>query len=225
MDCLPNSSVKNLHVTTRYPDKIIRCVINNSHFLETLTRLSWVFDNAIDSNASTSIFEIALRYCTNLECLRLRGRLRAFRHSQYLRKCIGTLPEALPHLTEFGIYVTSHHPDPDFFPAVCDFLKPKLARLIHLELGSPGSTDAQNNLGYDGGRGCWALFKNISHRRIRSRLFPLESLSMPLPAGKANFGLHFSRLIPSSVTRLSLSGHDLPHNSACQIFRVVSLRL
>lgn len=225
VDCLSNSSVKNLHVTTYHSEKIIHHVINSPRYMENLTHFSWVFDDIIDSNASSSIFEIALRYCANLRCLQLRGCLGAFNHSQYFRQYIGTLPEALPHLTEFGMYVTSCHSDPDFFPAVCDFLMPKVARLVHLELGSPGSTDDQNRLGYDGGRGCWTLFKNTSRHRIRSRLFPLESLSMPLPAGKANFGLHFSRLIPSSVTRLSLSGHDLPDTSIRQIFKVVSQRL
>jgi hypothetical protein len=117
--------------------------------------------------------------------------------------------------------VTSSHSDPDFFPAVCNFLKPKVAQLVHLELGSPGTTTAQDRLGYDGGRGCWALFKNTSV----SRSFPLQSLSMPLPAGKANFGLQCSRLIPRGVTRLSLSGHDLPHNSIRRIFKVVRLFL
>jgi hypothetical protein len=226
MDGLPNSSVKNLHVTSCNPDRIIRHIVSNPHFMESLTHLSWVFHDAID--CSISIFEVALRYCANLKCFRVRGCLTLSPHSRYFRQCIGdgTPPGALPHLTEFGIYVTSCHSDPDFFPAVCDFLKLKVARLIHLELGSPGSTAAQDRLGYEGGRGCWALFKNTSHCRIdKSRSFPLESLSMPLPAGKANFGLHYSRLIPRSVTTLSLSGHDLPHNSIRQIFKVVSLCL
>jgi len=222
VDSLPNSSVKNLHITTRYPDTIIPRIIGSPHFIETLTHLSCVFDDAIDSDASTSIFQIALRYGSNLKCLRVKGCLSPAPHSRYFRQHTGTIPETLPHLTEFGIYVTSDHSDPDFFPAVCDFLKPKVARLIHLELGSPGTTAEQDDLGYDGGRGCWALFKNNSHRRIP---FVLESLSMPLPAGKANFELHYSRLIPRSVTTLSLSGHDLPHNSIRQIFEVVSLYL
>jgi hypothetical protein len=223
VDGLSNSTVKNLHITTRYPDRIIRRDIGRPHFMKTLTHLSWVFDKANDYDASTSIFEIALRYGMNLKCLRVRGLLTQSSHSRYFRQCIGTLPEALPNLGEFGIYVTSNRSDPDFFPAVCDFLRPKMVRLIHLELGCPGPTAAQDGLGYDGGRGCWGLFKNVSQPGSRS--FRLESLSMPLPAGKANFGIHYSRLIPRSVTRLSLSGHDLLHNSFCQIFKVVSLGL
>ena len=223
MDGLSNSSVKNLHITACHPDRIIHRGIGSPHFMKTLTHLSWVFDKANDSDASTSIFEIALRYGANLRCLRVRGPLTQFSHSQYFRQCIGTLPDALPKLGEFGIYVTSNRSDPDFFPAVCDFLRPKMARLIHLELGSPGPTTAQDRLGYDGGRGCWGLFKNVSQPWSGS--FRLESLSMPLPAGKANFGIHYSRLIPRSVTRLSLTGHDLPHNSFRQIFKIVSLGL
>jgi hypothetical protein len=217
VDGLFNSSVKNLHITTRQPNGIINQVIGRPHFMETLTHLSWVFDNAIDSHASISIFEVALRYGTNLKCLRVRCRLGPAPHSRYFQQ----YTEALPHLIEFGIYVTSEHSDPDFFPAVCDFLTPKVARLVHLELASPCRIGVlQDGLGYNGGRACWSLFKNPSHHRI-PRSFRLESLSMPLPAGKANFGLHYSKLIPRSVTRLSLSGHDLAHNIN-QIFKVVS---
>ena len=86
--------------------------------MENLTHLSWVFDNAINSNASASIFKIALKIGSNLKSLWVRGNLKLSLHSQYFQKCIGTLPEALPQLTEFGIYMTSSHSDPDFFPAV-----------------------------------------------------------------------------------------------------------
>jgi len=113
--------------------------------------------------------------------------------------------------------------DLDFFSAVCNCLRPKMAQLIHLELGSPGLTAAQDRLRYDSGQGCWSLFKNVSQPGLRS--FQLESLLTHLPAGKANFGIHYSWLIPRSVMRLSLPGHDLLHNSFCQIFKVVSLGL
>jgi hypothetical protein len=194
-----------------------------------LTHLSLV-DGPIDFIGSPSVFKIALLYGGNLQCLRIRGCLESSSHSRYFRRCAHS--EALPHLTSLGIYVTLSHPhsDMDFFPAVCDFLGPsKVAQLVHLELGAPGTNTAQDRLGYNGGRGCWALFKKTNCHHLtgaKSVLFPhLESLSMPLPTGKANFSLHYSRLIPKGVTRLSLSGHILPHNSIHQIFKVVSIQL
>lgn len=87
---------------------------------------------------------------------------------------------------------------------------------MHLELGVPGLKSTQDRLGYYSGQGCWALFQQL-------RLFPnLESLSIPLPTGNANFSLHCSRLIPKGVMRLSLSGHVLADSSIHPIFKVVS---
>jgi hypothetical protein len=173
---------------------------------------------------SMSVFEIALRDGVNLQCLRIRGRLEAS-HSRFFRQ----YPHALPCLTELGIFVSvAHfHADPDFFPAVCDFVLPKSEQLVHLELGAPGDKFAQDKLGFDGGRGCWAMFKNTSRRnKVVQPLFPrLKSLSMPLPAGKKNISLYYSRLIPRGVTRLTLSRDELSDNCMNAIFKVVRLHV
>jgi hypothetical protein len=148
----------NLHITSCGPNRLIRCAIGNLDIMKSLTHLSLV-DGPIDSIGSPSVFKIALLYGGNLQCLRIRGCLESSFHSRYFRQCAHS--EALPHLTELGIYVTLSHPhsDTDFFPAVCDFLGPsKVAQLVHLEFGAPGTNIAQDRLGYNGGRGCWALF-------------------------------------------------------------------
>jgi hypothetical protein len=160
-------------------------------------------------------FEIALRYGVNLRSLRIQGFLGG-PSSQYFR-CYA---HSLPSLTEFGIFLCgSKQPwtDTDFFPAVCNFLRPKAAQLVHLELRAPEPKVEQDRLGFDGGKECWALFKGAS------RSFPkLESLSMTLPEGKKSFSLHYSNLIPKGVTRLTLSGYQLNDRTVKNIFRVVS---
>jgi len=215
----PHSSVTKLHITSPYVDILTRCITPSAMRILTHLSLADFMESTIDF---MSVFEIALRDGVNLQCLRIRGRLEAS-HSQYFRQ----YPHALPCLTELGIFVSvAHfHTDPDFFPAVCDFVLPKSEQLVHLELGAPGDKFAQDKLGFDGGRGCWAMFKNTSRRnKVVQPLFPrLESLSMPLPAGKKNISLHYSRLIPRAVTRLTLSRDKLSDNCMNAMFKVVRL--
>jgi hypothetical protein len=165
--------------------------------------------------STESAFEIALRYGANLRSLRIQGFLNG-PNSQYFRR----YAHALPSLTEFGIFLRGHTEpwtDLDFFPAVCDFLRPKSAQLVHLELIAPELKVEQDRLGFNGGKECWALFKGAL------RPFPkLESLSMTLPDGKKSFSLHYSKLIPKGVIRLTLGGYQLFDSSVKNIFRVVS---
>jgi hypothetical protein len=217
----PHSSVTKLHITSPCVDILTRCITPSAMRILTHLSLADFMHSTIDS---MSVFEIALRDGVNLQCLRIRGRLEAS-HSRFFRQ----YPHALPCLTELGIFVSvAHfHADPDFFPAVCDFVLPKSEQLVHLELGAPGDKFAQDKLGFDGGRGCWAMFKNTSRRnKVVQPLFPrLKSLSMPLPAGKKNISLYYSRLIPRGVTRLTLSRDELSDNCMNAIFKVVRLHV
>ena len=176
---LTHSSVTKLHLTSPQVDIITRSITPN--VMQRLTHLSLV--DFIDSVHFISVLEIALRDGVNLQCFRIRGRLNAWQ-SRYFRQ----YPHGLPCLTELGIFVSiAHfHADPDFFPAVCDFVLTKSQQLVHLELGTLGDKSVQDRLGFDGGRGCWAMFKGTSRRRnvIGPLMFPrLESLSMPLLTG------------------------------------------
>jgi hypothetical protein len=165
---------------------------------------------------------MALSYGVNLQSLRIEGFHRS-PSSQHFRR----YAHALPSLTEFGIFLysdTQNWPDTDFFPAVCDFLRPKAAQLVHLELRAPQEKLQQDALGFDGGKQCWGLFKSDS-RSGAAKLFPkLESLSMTLPEGNKSFPLHCSKLIPKGVTRLSLSGYQLVGIPIKNVFKVVSIR-
>ena len=68
------------------------------------------------------------------------------------------------------------------------------------------------------------MLENPSRRKVVLPLFPrLESLSMPLPAGRKNISLHYSRLVSGAVTRLTLSRDELSDNCMNAIFKVVRL--
>lgn len=202
LECL---SIKKLHITGPYirTDVLAQCATPAS--ISVLTHLS-----LRTTFSSESAFEIALKYGVNLQSLRIQFCLNS-PNSQHFRRYAHTLPG----LTEFGIFLHSNTTDMDFFPAVCDFMRPKAAQLVHLELMAPELKIEQDKLGFDGGKECWALFKGVSHPK-------LESLSMTLPEGKKCFPLDYSRLIPKGVTRLTLSGYQLSDSAVKDTFRVVS---
>jgi hypothetical protein len=213
---LEASSIKRLHITCAFQtDVLARCT--TPALISMLTHLS-----LRTPDTTESAFDIALRHGVNLQSLRIQGYLGSPK-SQHFRR----YAHALPSLTEFGVFLHGHSRQPctdlDFFPAVCDFLRPKAAQLVHLELRAPEQKSEQDKLGFNGGKECWALFKSVSRSEV-AELFPkLESLSMTLPDGKKSFSLHSSKLIPKRVTRLSLSGYQLVDSSVKHIFRVVSI--
>jgi hypothetical protein len=108
-----------------------------------------------------SSFKIALRYGVNLRSLHIKGFAQT-PNSQHFRQ----YSQALPFLVEFGIYLSKTSrlnwhswSDTDFFPSVCDFLRPKAAQLVHLELGAPDAKVDQDKLGFNGGQPCWDMLK------------------------------------------------------------------
>ena len=149
IDSLPNSSVKNLphHL---YP---IHHIIGSPHFMENLTHLSWVFDNAINSNASASIFKIALKLAQISNLFGLEVTLNylctfnTFKNVLELSLKLFLNSQNLEFTWHLLILIQT-------FSQLLQFLKLKVAQLVHLELGSPGTTTAQDRLGYDGGWGC-----------------------------------------------------------------------
>ena len=208
---LEASSIKRLHITCAEIETVLDSCITPA-LISRLTHLSLRTADTIEST-----FDIPLKYGINLQSLRIQGYLRT-PNSQHFRR----YAHALPSLTEFGIFLHSACTDVDFFPAVCDFLRPKAAQLVHLELRAPEEKWEQDRLGFNGGKECWDLFKSDSRSGV-AQLFPkLESLSMTLPDGKKNFSLNCSKLIPKGVTMLSLSGYQLNERFIKKILRVVS---
>jgi hypothetical protein len=212
--------MKKLHITSQPTATLTRYM--TPAFTGGLTHLSLT---TVSIN-NVSSFEIALRYGVNLRSLRIKG-FPETPNSQHFRR----YSQALPFLVEFGIYLSrisglNRHPwsDTDFFPSVCDFLRPKAAQLVHLELSAPDSKIDQDKLGFNRGRPCWNMFKANATRFVGSAEltpFPkLESLSMTLPTGKRAFS---SKLIPKGVTRLSLSGYQILHHAEKDIFGNVSV--
>lgn len=196
-----------------------RCI--TPAFTSTLSHLSLT----INGIGVISPFEIALQHGANLRSLRIRGALEPSVQSIYFRRYIN----ALPYLTEFGIYIYGsnirrrHWADKDFFPAICDFIRPKEAQFVHLELVVYDTSD-QKQLGFDEHKSCWDLFKEtVGHRRKAQagRFQMLESLSMTLPPGRKKFSLHFARLLPKGMKTLSLSDSKL-FSKFRKIFAVVS---
>lgn len=214
---LEASSIKRLHITCPHTVTDVLTRFTTPALISILTHLSLKTPETTES-----AFEMALRYGVNLQSLRIEGHLNS-PNSQHFRR----YAHALPSLAEFGVFLYSDTPnwtDTDFFPAVCDFLRPKAAQLVHLELRAPQEKLQQDRLGFDGGKECWGLFKSGS-RSGAAGLFPkLESLSMTLPEGKKSFSFHCSKLIPKGVTRLSLSGYQLVDSTVKNIFRAVSIR-
>jgi hypothetical protein len=206
---LTASPVKKVHIVA--PSRRLPHLSLAPAFICTLTHLSLTTDS-IDS---VSPFEIALKFGVNIRSLRIRCLLKS-PNAHHFR----LYADALPFITEFGIYLTVSFAygllwdDVDFFPAVCDFLRRKEAQLVHMEIRAPNSQSGQNRLGFDGGKVCWDMFKQRTPRlrsqNTKSQLFSkLESLSITMPAGRKNFALHYSHLIPKGVTRLSLSGEQI----------------
>jgi hypothetical protein len=211
-ETLLGSGIKRIHIKSF--KRFIAPFIASSSICA-LTHLSL---NA-PSFGSLSPFEMVLKYGRNLRSLRIKGNLDPMTsHSQYFRR----YTHALPYLTEFGIYVSiangPHFADTDFFPAICDFLIPKAAQLIHLELTAPHTLRGREKLGFDGGKWCWGMLKP-SHS-LKTPFPKLESLSMTLPAGHKSFSIHYSKLIPKGLTTLTLSGEQLLHKFT-KIFAVV----
>lgn len=215
---LTATPVKNIHIMA--PSRRLPHLCLAPAFICTLTHLSLT----TDSVDSVSPFEIALKFGVNIRSLRIRCSLKSA-NSHFFR----LYADALPCITEFGIYLTTPFvrgllwDDADFFPAVCDFLRHREAQLVHMEI-RPDSRSDQNELGFDGGKVCWDMFKQSTPRRpTKSPLFSkLESLSMPMPAGRKNFALHYSHLIPKGVTRLSLSGEQINNRQCPKLFTQVS---
>jgi hypothetical protein len=214
------SNIKQLHIGSPCADIIGLCITPT--FISALTHLSL----RTITQDTISPYEIILRYGAKLQSLRVEGQLQA-PCSQYFRR----YAHALPCLTDFGLshFGTQSLPDIDFFPAVWDFLRPKASQLVRLELRTPASNDAQDNLGLDGGKAFWDMFKNTAPRSIAvagAVSFPrLKYLSITLPTGHMNLSLHYASLIPRSVTNLSLMGGQLCNKAANKVFQVVSLSL
>ena len=165
---------------------------------------------------------MALKYGRNLRSLRIKSKIGPTSNSQYFRR----YKHALPYLTEFGIYpyftIGQDFADTDFFPAVCDFLIPKAAQLIHLELTAPCTPSDREKLGFDGGKWFWGMLK--PSRGLKTPFPKLESLSMTLPAGHKSFSIHYLKLIPKGLRTLTLSGEQLLHKFT-KIFAVVRLSI
>jgi hypothetical protein len=216
---LEASSIKKLHITCPRQNVVFLTRYMTPALISILTHLSLKI-----VYHSESPFEIPLQYGISLQSLRIQAP-RGGSNSQPFRRHA----HALPSLTEFGIYLHDDlygleaDEDEDFFPAVCDFLRPKTAQLVHLELRAPTQKAAQDRLGFNGGKECWALLKGGARSGAADLLSKLESLSMTLPEGNKSFSLHYSKLIPKRVTRLSLSGYQLADSSVKHIFRVVSI--
>lgn len=205
---MPN--IKKLHIGSPRGDII--GVSITPVFASTLTHLS-LKTFFVDSK---SPYEIVLRYGTNLRSLPVDGPLEQ-PSSQHFRR----YSHALPYLTEFGVTHYSLQQDADFFPAVCDFLRPKAEQLVHLELKSATNKYLPDRLGF---KECWDMFPSTTDPiTVTVVSFPqLESLSITLLAGRKNLTLHYSNRIPPSVTSLSLSGSQLGEKSIRQLFKVVS---
>jgi len=151
---LEESSIKKLHITYPYREINMLAPCITPALISFLTHLSLKTPQNI-----VSAFEIALKYGDNLQSLRIQGKFDR-QNSQYFRHYV----DALPNLTEFGIFICDSTTiiDDDFFPAVCDFLRSKATQLVHLELRAPEGKIEQDQLGFGGGKECWALFKNVS---------------------------------------------------------------
>ena len=113
--------------------------------------------------------------------------------------------------------------DLNFFPAVCNFLCPKAVQFVHLELRALEWKSKPDELGFNGGKECWALFKSVLQSGVEVLCPRLESLSITVPDGKKSVSLHSSKLIPKQVRRLSLPGYQLVDSSVKHIFQVVSI--
>lgn len=185
-------------------------------FTNTLTHL-WLTTTDSDS---ISPYAIVLRYGVNLKSLRIEGVL-VEPSSQHFRR----YSHALPFLTEFGVNHYGAEQDADFFPAVCDFIRLKARQLVHLELRTTINKYISDRLGF---KECWDMFRSMADRTTAATSavsFPqLETLSMTLPGAIKNLTLHYSNLIPKSVTSLCLSGNCLSGKSIKQLFKIVSFR-
>ena len=212
---LQTSQVKKLHINSPLTCNFSPCI--PPALVGMLTHLSL----RINSRFSTPLYGIILQAGVNLRSLRIEDPME-IPCAQYFRQHAN----ALPYLTEFGIYLSpglhaiGNLPDTDFFLALCDFLLPKAEQLIHLEIKAPTGEIAQNRLGFNAGQECWGMFKRTARRRV---VFPkLECLSMTLPAGKRSL-VRCSKLIPRGVTRLSLSENLLSKIPLQRLFQDVSI--
>lgn len=216
---LQTSKIKKLHINSPFTYHFSPCI--PPALIGMLTHLSL----RINSLFSTPLYGTILQAGVNLRSLRIETPM-DIPCAQYFRQYVN----ALPYLTEFGIYLRpSLHAvnvlaDTDFFPAVCDFLLPKAEQLIHLELKAPTSGTEQNRLGFNGGKVCWGMFKSAAHHRIVGRISfsKLECLSMTLPAGRRSL-VRCSTLIPRGVTRLALSENKLSKIPLQRLFQDVSI--
>ena len=204
------SNIKKLRITAVCDDVFRRCI--TPAFTSVLTYPSL----GIVSTASISPYRVILEHGANLQYLHVDGPL-YITSSQHFRR----YAHALPCLTEFGINHFGLVPDPDFFPAVCDFLRPKAPQLVRLELKTICNKPRFDQLGFNGENGCWSMLRctTSSTAAVASAVsFPeLKHLSITLPPGRKNISLHYANLIPNGVTSLVLSGNNLNAKSAMKV--------
>ena len=166
------------------PTRLIALLADNLTHLELIS--SW------GGPSETSLFQVVLGSCARLESLRLIG-CPLVTHSVYFRQ----YPRALPWLRDFGIRFAPAHSvakDPDFFLAICDFLRDRPI-LESLELLPYSQEIGQTIFGFD--VRVWEFLSSLQHLRILST-FMLNTIPHQ----------RMVHLIPRSVTTLTVSMCD-----------------
>jgi hypothetical protein len=137
----------------------------------------------------TSLFQVILGNGEHLESLRLVG-YPLQTHSVYFRQ----YPRSLPRLRDFGVRLVQASTtlvDPDFFPAICDFLQQR-PLLESLELIPYAQENDQAVFGFN--ECVWEFISSLQHLRILS-----ATMLDTIPYQK------MVELIPRSVKTLTVS--------------------
>jgi len=137
----------------------------------------------------TSLFQIILGNGEHIESLRLVG-CPLQTHSVYFRQ----YPRSLPRLRDFGVRLVQAGTaliDPDFFPAICDFLRER-PLLESLELTPYAQETDQTVFGFN--VHVWEFISSLQHLRILSATL-LDTIPHQRMVG----------LIPHSVKTLTVS--------------------
>lgn len=156
-----------------------------------------------------SLFQVVLGNCEHLESLRLIGCPLQI-HSVYFRQ----YPHSLPRLRDFGVCLAPGLLmvlDPDFFPAICDFLRDR-PMLESLELNSCAAQNDQTAFGFD--MRVWEFLSSLQHLRI------LCTRTVDTIPQK-----RMVELIPRSVKTLTLSMCDWHLEKMLQEVRIIAFAL
>jgi hypothetical protein len=171
------SEVNYLHY--RRPIVVIAPILENLTHLELTSH--W------DGVNGDSVFQIILTGGHHLESLRIRNRGDVMQqHSSHFRHHA----KSLPRIREFGVHLghLSSSVDPDFFTAICDFLKDRpLLQSLELVI----QFTERSNFGY--GQSTWNFISSLQGLRILSATVH-GPLTEPIP-----------QLVPRSLETLMLS--------------------